>query len=147
MKLNLKKLNEKLEFLQITPISEESEWTLIAFLLNKCIQKITKTMTKLKKKCKNEQIHQKVSQIIKNIDNDPDFVFKILNKKSKQQLKTIIHTDKTIKQLSVISNPTRNIKKRFKKTGKKYLIKKMKMYSGKTGQRIYQQFLIVIILS
>ena len=104
--LNLKKLNEKLEFLQITPISEESEWTLVAFLLNKCIQKITKTMTKLKKKCKNEQIHQKVSQIIKNIDDDPDFVFKILNKKSKQQLKTIIHTDKTTKQLSVISNPT-----------------------------------------
>ena len=63
-------------------------------------------MTKLKRKCKNEQIHQKVTKIIKNIDEDPDFVFKILNKKSKQQLKTIIRTDETTKQLSIISSPS-----------------------------------------
>ena len=75
-------------------------------------------MTKLKKKCKNEQIHKKVSQIIKKIDDDPDFVFKILNKKSKQQLKTIIHTDKTTKQLSVISNPN-DVKKSIQENWQK----------------------------
>ena len=66
-------------------------------------QKLCQKLLPTKKK---EQIQKKVKQIIKNIDEDPDFVFKVLNKKSNQQLKTIIRTDPITKQLSIISNPT-----------------------------------------
>ena len=118
MKTLLPKLNKKLEFLQVSPISTENTWDTLSFLLNNCVTKLTKTMTKLKKKLKNEQIQKKVKQIIKNIDEDPDFVFKVLNKKSKQQLKTIIQTDPVTKQLSVISNPI-EIKKQIQENWQK----------------------------
>ena len=84
VKILFQKLNKKLEFLQISSLSIENSWDTLAFLLNNCVLKLIKTMTKLKKKFKNEQIKKKVKQIIKNIDENPDFVSKILNKKSMQ---------------------------------------------------------------